>query len=45
MAEPVAAVAVPAAHAMHAVDVVDPVAVLYLPAAHEMQELCPVKAW
>ena len=41
MAEPVAALDVPAAQATHAVDAVDAVAVLYLPTAHEVQALCP----
>jgi hypothetical protein len=35
----------PAAHELQADDAVDPVTALYLPALHEVQELCPVEAW
>jgi hypothetical protein len=34
---------IPAAQVLHVVDVVDPVTALYLPATHEVHELCPVE--
>jgi hypothetical protein len=36
---------VPDGHELQVDDDVDPVAVLYLPAAHDVHEVCPVELW
>jgi hypothetical protein len=43
--EPATALNFPSGQARHAVDAVDPVAALYLPATHDVHELCPVELW